>query len=190
NDPPEGDFSWVRPGRSAWDRWWSNSYAPEAGFEVGVNTATTKYFIDLAAEMGWEYQLVDFYWYGSPFVEGTWEPHPTNDITRPVPELDLPEVLRYARERGVKILLWLHWAHADRQMDEAFSLYERWGVAGVKIDFMNRDDQEMVRFYHRTAKKAAEHHLLVDFHGAYKPTGWRRTYPNAITPEALAGNGY
>src|SRR5690606_14564512 len=124
------------------------------------------------------------------FVEGTWEPHPTNDITRPVPELDLPEVLRYARERGVKILLWLHWAHADRQMDEAFSLYERWGVAGVKIDFMNRDDQEMVRFYHRTVKKAAEHHLLVDFHGAYKPTGWSRTYPNAITREGVLGNEY
>jgi alpha-glucosidase len=190
NDPAAHDFSWIAPGKSAWDRWWSNSYAPEVDFEVGINTASMKYFVDLAAEMGWQYQLVDFYWYGSPFVEGTWEPHPTNDITTADPNLDIHEVIRYAGEKGVKIILWLHWAHADRQMDEAFPLYEQWGVAGVKIDFMNRDDQEMVNFYHRTVKKAADHHLLVDFHGAYKPTGWSRTYPNVITREGILGNEY
>ena len=149
-----------------------------------------KYFVDLAAEMGWEYQLVDFYWYGSPFIEGTWEPHPTNDITKADPNLDIHEVIRYAGEKGVKILLWLHWVHADKQMDEAFPLYEQWGVHGIKIDFMNRDDQEMVNYYHRTVKKAAEHHLIVDFHGAYKPTGWSRTYPNVITREGVLGNEY
>jgi alpha-glucosidase len=190
NDPPTQDFSWIEPGKSAWDRWWSNSYAPDADFEVGMNTATMKYFVDLAAEMGWEYQLVDWEWYGPAFVEGTWVPHPTSDITTIIPALDLPELIRYAGERGVKIILWLQWEHVNKQMDEAFPLYETWGVHGVKIDFMNRDDQEMVNFYHRTVKKAAEHHLIVDFHGAYKPTGWSRTYPNVITREGILGNEY
>ena len=125
NDPAEGDFSWIAPGKSAWDRWWSNSYASEVDFEVGINTASMKYFVDLAAEMNWQYQLVDFYWYGSPFVEGSWTPHPTADITTADPNLDILEVIRYAREKGVKIILWLHWDHADKQMDEAFPLYEQ-----------------------------------------------------------------
>ncbi len=191
NDPAEGDFSWVEPGKSAWDRWWSHDYAPEVDFKVGMNTATMKYFVDLAAEMGWKYQLVDADWYGPPFAEGHFEnPHPTSDITTVIPALDLPELIRYADERGVKILLWLHWAHAAAQMEEAFPLYEKWGVAGVKIDYMNRDDQEMVNFYQNTVKLAAENHLVVDFHGAYKPTGWSRTYPNMMTREGILGNEY
>ncbi len=194
NDPVAIDTDWIQPGKSAWDRWWSGSYAPEVDFEVGMNTATMRYFVDLAAEMNWQYQLVDWYWYGPPFaegaVDGSWAPNPRADITKVVPELDLPGLIRYAGDRGVGILLWLNWASADRQMDEAFPLYEKWGVRGVKIDFMNRDDQEMVNFYHRTVKKAAEHHLLVDFHGAYKPTGWSRTYPNLITREGVMGNEY
>ncbi len=194
NEPLAIDAAWIKPGKSAWDRWWSGSYAPEVDFQVGMNTATMKYFVDLAAEMNWQYQLVDWYWYGPPFAEGavdnSWEPNPEADITRVVPDLDLTGLIRYAGEKGVGIILWLNWASAARQMDEAFPLYEKWGVRGVKIDFMNRDDQEMVNFYHRTVKKAAEHHLLVDFHGAYKPTGWSRTYPNLITREGVMGNEY
>jgi alpha-glucosidase len=183
------DVSWIRPGRSAWDRWWSGSYAPDADFEVGMNTATMKYYADFAAEMGWEYVIVDWFWYGNPFF-GDFQPVQDADITKPVPELDLPELIRYAKSKKVGVCLWLEWSHAERQMDEAFALYEKWGIAGVKIDFMARDDQEMVRFYEKTLKKAAEHRLLVDFHGAYKPTGLRRTYPHFITQEGVLGNEY
>ncbi|MBN1894785.1 glycoside hydrolase family 97 protein [bacterium] len=184
-----GDVSWIRPGKSAWDRWWSGSYAPDADFEVGMNTATLKYYTDFAAEMGWEYVLVDWFWYGNPF-QGDFQPVKDADITKPVPELDLQELIRYAKSKKVGVWLWLEWSHADRQMDEAFALYEKWGISGVKIDFMARDDQDMVRFYERTLKKAAEHRLLVDFHGAYKPTGLSRTFPNFITQEGVLGNEY
>ena len=194
NEPLAIDPSWIEPGKSAWDRWWSGNYAPEVDFEIGMNTATMKYFVDLASEMDWKYQLVDWYWYGPPFAEqaidASQEPNPDADITKVVPELDLPALIQYAEAKGVGILLWLNWASAATQMDEAFPLYRKWGVRGVKIDFMNRDDQEMVNFYHRTVEKAAENHLLVDFHGAYKPTGWSRTYPNLITREGVLGNEY
>jgi alpha-glucosidase len=184
------DVSWIKPGKSAWDWWWCNRYDPDVDFEMGPNTATMKHFIDLAAEMGWQYQLVDWQWYGPPFTEDTWEPHPTSDITTMAPGIDIPELVRYGADRGVKILLWLEWNHADRQMDEAFPIYEKWGVAGVKVDFMARDDQYVVNFYHRLVKKAAEHHLVVDFHGAYKPTGISRTWPNLLTREGVMGNEY
>ncbi|MBN2088766.1 glycoside hydrolase family 97 protein [candidate division KSB1 bacterium] len=187
------DITWIKPGKSAWDRWWCGSYIPDATFEVGANTATFKYFTDFAAEMGWEYVLVDWYWYGPPFdpnlpfAEG---PNQAVDITKPSPQVDIQEIIRNAKSKKVGVLLWLDWFHADKQMNEAFPLYEKWGVAGVKIDFMQRDDQEMVNFYHQVVKKAAEHHLVVDFHGAYKPTGWSRTYPNLMTREGVMGNEY
>lgn len=184
------DTAWIKPGRAAWDRWWCGDYLPDASFKVGMNTATMKYFIDFAAEMGWEYQLVDWMWYGRPFKEGTTVGDPTTDITKPIPGVDIPELVRYAGERGVKILVWLDWEAAARQMDEAFPLYEKWGVVGVKIDFMQRDDQVMVNFYERAVRQAAEHHLTVDFHGAYKPTGLSRTFPNLLTREGVMGNEY
>ena len=185
------DTSWIKPGKCAWDWWWPGSYAPEVDFKLGPNNETMKYFIDFAAEMGWEYQLVDWQWYGPPFeAEIGGAPHPTSDVTTPIPGIDIPMLVQYARGKGVRLFVWLHWAHANRQMDEAFPLYEKWGVAGVKIDFMNRDDQEMVNYYHRVVKKAAECHLLVDFHGAYKPTGESRAYPNFVTREGVLGNEY
>jgi len=185
--------AWIQPGKSAWDWWWSNSYAPEAGFPLGSNTETMKYFIDFAAEMGWEYQLVDWQWYGQPFAptdEFANAPNPEVNITRSTDQIDIPALVRYADSKGVKLLLWLEWNHADRQMDEAFPLYEKWGVAGVKVDFMAREDQEMVQFYERLVKLAAKHHLVVDFHGAYKPTGLSRTWPNLMTREGVLGNEY
>jgi alpha-glucosidase len=184
------DTAWIKPGRAAWDRWWCGDYLPDAGFKVGMNTPTMKYFIDFAAEMGWEYQLVDWLWYGKPFKEGTTVGDPTTDITKSIPEVDIPGLVRYGGERGVKILVWLDWEAAARHMDKAFPLYEKWGVAGVKIDFMQRDDQDMVNFYERAVRQAAEHHLTVDFHGAYKPTGLSRTFPNLLTREGVMGNEY
>jgi len=181
------DTSWIEPGRSAWDRWWSGDYIPDADFPVGMNTATMKRFTDLAAEMGWEYVLVDWGWYGpiTDFATGG-----ERDATRPIPELDLPELVRYAHERNVKVLLWVFWTHLDQRLDQALSTYERWGISGIKVDFMNRDDQQMVDWYEKVVRKAAEHRLVVDFHGAYKPTGLRRAYPNLLTREGVLGNEY
>jgi alpha-glucosidase len=193
NDPCAiKDPSWITPGKSAWDRWWCGDYLPDAGFKIGMNNETMKYFIDFAAEMGWTYQLVDWQWYGEPFdpQKGGRYMNPKADLTKSIPEVDVPALVQYAAAKGVKLILWLEWNAADQQMDRAFPLYEKWGVAGVKIDFMARDDQYMVNFYHRCVKKAAEHHLLVDFHGAYKPTGWSRTYPNVIAREGILGNEY
>ena len=187
------DVSWIKPGKSSWDWWWCNRYGPDVDFKLGSNTETMKHFIDLSAEMGWEYQLVDWTWYGPAFLPTEQDgnnPHPTSDITTMEPEIDIPELVQYGAERGVKILLWLEWNHADKQMEEAFPLYEKWGVAGVKVDFMARDDQYVVNFYHRLVKLAAKHHLVVDFHGAYKPTGVSRTYPNLMTREGVMGNEY
>ena len=177
------DTSWIKPGRSAWDRWWSGDYAPEVKFKVGMNTESMQYYTQLAADMGWEYVLVDWTWYGDPL-----DPHA--DVTKAIPAVDIPAIVKHAQERNVKVLLWLRWNSADAQMEKAFPIYEKWGISGVKIDFMDSDDQDMVNFYERTVKLAATHHLTVDFHGAFKPTGIRRTWPNLLTREGVMGNEY
>ncbi len=189
NDPVAyDDVSWIQPGASAWDWWWSNKYAPDAGFELGPNQETMKYFIDFASEMGWEYQIVDWQWYGEPF--GKNGANPDADITTCIDGINIEELVKYANAKNVKLVIWLHWEALKNQMDEALPLYEKWGVSGIKVDFMDRQDQEMVNYYHKVARKAAEHKLLVDFHGAYKPTGVSRTYPNLITREGVMGNEY
>lgn len=177
------DTSWIKPGRSAWDRWWSGDYAPDVTFKVGMNTETMKYYTKFAADMGWEYVIVDWTWYGNP-------EDPNSDLTKPISEVDIPAIVKYAHELNVNVLLWARWNHVAKQMDQAFPLFEKWGISGVKIDFMDSDDQEMVNFYERTVRKAAEHHLAIDFHGAYKPTGIRRTWPNLLTREGVLGNEY
>jgi alpha-glucosidase len=184
-NPPSAiaDTSWIKPGKTAWN-WWSGAQADGVDFVPGMNTATIQHYIDFAAESKLEYMLIDEGW-AAP-GEGSLPA----DITRTIPAIDMPEILRYAKSKGVGTWLWLHWASVERQMDEAFALYEKWGVAGVKIDFMNRDDQWMVDFYRRMAKTAAEHHLMVDFHGAFKPDGLSRTWPNVITREAVMGLEY
>lgn len=171
-NPPSviADTSWIKPGKAAWD-WWSGPYDKGVDFKVGKNTATAKHYIDFAAKAGFEYFLLDGGW----SARGTGANEAGSDITRAQPNIDMPELLRYAKSKNVKVWLWAHWTDINRQMDEAFPLYEQWGIAGVKIDFMDRDDQWMVDFYHRTAKKAAEHHLMIDFHGAYKPR-WHAAY--------------
>jgi alpha-glucosidase len=187
NDPPAfKDTSWIKPGKAAWD-WWSGQLA-EGVANPGMNDATMKHYIDFAAEFGLEYMLVDEGWY-APHAAGAARDVPV-DITKSVPEIDLPGLVAYARGRGVGLILWLHWKLARDQMDRAFPFYERLGIKGVKVDFMDRDDQEMVAFYHRVLKMAAEHHLVVDLHGAYKPTGLVRTYPNYLTQEGVLGAEY
>jgi len=171
NAPCAIDPSWIKPGKMAWDHWWSG--------DVKMNTETLKEYIQLASDMGWAYQLVDWHWYGKP---------EQSDCTTPAPRVDMPALLKFAKQRNVRLWLWINWKDCDRKYKQAFPLYEKWGVAGVKIDFMIRDDQEMVNWYHAVVKKAAEHHLMVNFHGCYKPTGVRRTYPNLMTREGVMGN--
>ncbi len=166
------DTSWIRAGKAAWD-WWSGSLAADG--RRAFTTENMKYYVDFAAKSGFEYMLVDAGWTAR------------NDITRMNGRVDIPELVRYAAEKDVKVWIWLHWSGVQRQMDEAFPLYEKWGVAGVKIDFMSRDDQQMMDFYYRVADKAAQHHLMVDFHGSTKPTGLERTYPNVLGYEAVLG---
>jgi alpha-glucosidase len=178
NDPCAlTDVSWIKPGMSAWDHWWSG--------EVKMEMPVIKQYIDLASEMGWPYMLVDWQWYGK-------FNNPEADITKWAPQIDIPEIIRYAGSKNVKILLWLYSSDVNRNSAyrKAFPLYREWGIAGIKIDFMDRDDQYMVNWYHDIIKCASENHLLVDFHGAYKPDGIIRTYPNMITREGVMGNEY
>ncbi len=186
NDPCAiEDLSWIKPGKTAWN-WWSGSVAKGVKFKSGMNTETMLHYIDFAGDYNLEYMLIDAGWYQRPRRGGSG----TSDITKPIKEINIKRILDHAKNKGVDILLWLDWQSVDRQMDEAFPLYEKWGVKGVKVDYMDRDDQEMVNYYHKVVKKAAEHHLIVDFHGAYKPTGIRRTYPNLITREGVMGLEY
>jgi len=180
------DPSWIKTGKSAF-LWWNDFVVTDTGFQGGLNTKTFKYYIDFCAENGIEFFDIDTDektdWYGN-------RSDPKSDITKAIPQLDIEEVIRYAREKGVGPRLWLPWYFVRDQMDKAFPIYEKWGITGLKIDYMDRDDQEMVNFYQSAVKKAAEHHLTVNFHGAYKPTGLRRTYPNLITREGVLGLEY
>ena len=171
------DPSWIKPGLSAWDHWWSG--------EVKMEMPVIKEYIDFAAAQGWPYMLIDWQWYG-PFNQ------PEADITKPAPQLNMPEILAYARQKNVRCWLWLYSTDANRNnaFEEAFALYQQWGIAGIKIDFMDRDDQDMVNWYRKVIKKAAEHQLMVDFHGSYKPDGIERTWPNMMTREGVLGEEY
>ena len=178
NDPCAiPDPSWIKPGISAWDNWWSS--------DVKMEMPVIKKYIDLASEMGWQYMLVDWQWYGKFNT-------PEADIKKWAPQIDMPEIISYAKTKNVRILLWLYSSDVNRNaaFKQAFPLYEKWGAAGIKIDFMDRDDQQMVNWYHDIIKCAAGYHLLVDFHGAYKPDGIIRTWPNMITREGVMGNEY
>ena len=169
--------SWIKPGMCAWDHWWSG--------EVKMEMPVIKEYIDFAAAQGWPYMLIDWQWYG-PFNQ------PEANITQPAPQINMPEILAYARSKNVRIWLWLYSTDANRNnaFEEAFARYQQWGIAGIKIDFMDRDDQDMVNWYRKIIRKAAEHQLMVNFHGAYKPDGIERTYPNMVTREGVLGEEY
>ena len=186
--PPKlKDTSWIKPGKTTFP-WWNHYVLEGVDFEPGVNTATMKHYIDFCAEQGIPYHSLDgldIAWYGGPI-----HPNGPTDITTAAPSIDLPEVLRYAKQKGVRLRLWTHWKALKPQIDEAFAAYERWGIEGVMVDFMDRDDQEMVRFYHEMAEKAAKHRLTLTLHGAYKPTGMERTWPNVLSYEAVLNQEY
>ena len=168
------ETDWIKPGKVAWD-WWNSLNIYGVDFRAGVNTETYKYYIDFAAEYGLEYIILDEGWYR------------LGDVLDVVPAIDIEELFAYAESKGVGIILWVVWNTLDNQLDSALSQYEAWGAKGIKVDFMQRDDQEVVNYYWRVAEKAAQHKLLVDFHGSYKPAGLRRTWPNVMTREGVKG---
>jgi alpha-glucosidase len=188
-NPPNaiGDDSWVKPGKTPWD-WWNGSQAKGVA-NPGKNNDTMKYYIDFAARNKFEYMLIDAGWAATnPPAPGS--TRRAADLTKSIPAIDMPMLVEYAKSKNVRLWLWAHFRDMYDQMDDAFGQYEKWGIAGVKIDFMDRSDQWMVNWYRTAAKKAAEHHLMIDFHGAFKPDGMRRTFPNVLTREGVMGAEY
>jgi alpha-glucosidase len=165
------DTSWIHPGKASWN-WWNGDLGPDG--QSAYTTKNMEYYVDFAAESGFPYMMLDAGW-------------SDRDITRMRGNVDVPELVQYAAKKHVKIWIWLYSKAVAEQMQQAFPLYEKWGVAGVKIDFILRNDQEEIQWYYDVAKLAAEHHLMVDFHGATQPWGIQRTYPNVLDYEAVLG---
>jgi len=170
------DVSWLKPGKVAWD-WWNNWNIWGVDFKAGINNDTYKYYIDFASKNGIEYVILD---------EG-WAVNKQADLFQVVPEIDLEELVAYANEHNVGLVLWAGYYAIDRDMEHVCKHYSEMGIKGFKVDFMDRDDQKVVDFYYRMAAMAAKYHLFVDFHGAYKPTGLSRTYPNVLNFEGVYG---
>ncbi len=166
------DTSWIKPGKASWD-WWSGSLGPDG--KSAYTTENMKYYVDFAAQSGFEYMLIDAGW-ATP-----------GDITKMNGRVDIPEVVRHAASKKVRVWIWLPYSGTRKQMEEAFPLFEKWGVSGLKIDFIERDDQEGMAWYYRVAELAARHHLMLDFHGSTKPTGMERMWPNVLGYEAVLG---
>jgi len=168
------DTSWIRPGQAAWD-WWNDWNITHVDFKAGINTPTYKYYIDFAAVNKINYIILDEGWSS------------TSDLTKVSPDLNLEEIVNYGKQKHVDVILWATWQTIANQMDQVFPLYSKLGIKGFKIDFFDRDDQQVIASTYAIAKKAAEYHLMVDYHGIYKPTGLQRTYPNVIGFEGVKG---
>ena len=169
------DVSWIKPGQTCWD--WLNGipYGADVTFKSGINLDTYKYFVDFASRNGVPYLIMDEGW-----ALNTRDPYRTN------PEVNLPELIRYAKSKNVGIWVWLPWLTVEHHMD-LFEKFEEWGIVGTKIDFMDRQDQWMIDYYDRVAKEAAKHHIMIDFHGAFHPSGLDYRYPNVLTYEGVRG---
>ena len=178
------DVSWIKPGKSTFP-WWNGNVVPDTINAPGNNFVTNQYYIDFCSRNGLEYHSVVEYglhqWYMDDGVG--FAPGPHADVTTPVPGLDMKEICDYAKTKGVGIRVWVHWAALYPKLDSAFAIFEQWGLKGMMVDFMDRDDQQMVNIQTEILEKAAKHHLHIQFHGAYKPTGLSRTYPNEFTRE-------
>ncbi len=192
------DVSWIKAGVSMWDPWWTGTNPDDpdprhTAVSARGTTKTDKDYIDLASEMGWTYQLVDWYWYKNQ-ASGSLHSRPgaqPADFTQPEPQIDIPELLRYAKSKNVRLLIWAHSLDVERfGVEKALAYFASLGFAGVKIDFLDSQSQQTVQWAENVVATAAKHRLLVDFHGTYKPTGMARTYPNFITQEGVLGNEY
>ena len=174
---------WIKPGKASWG-WWAGvktSGVPDAGF----NNPTYRHYIDFAARFGLPYFVIDWGWAARPNGDKS-----LADVTRFRPGVDIPALSRYAAARGVRLWLWTNWDAIGRDMDHVFALYERWGIAGIKVDYVYRQDQIAIGYYHRLLAAAARHHLMVNIHGAPVPRGLERTYPNLMTEEGVMGAEY
>lgn len=170
------DISWIVPGKVAWE-WWNGWNIKDVDFESGINNDTYKHYIDFASQYGIEYVILD---------EG-WAVNKKADLFDVIPEIDLIELVDYADSKGVGIVLWAGYYAIERDMDSVCKYYSEMGIKGFKVDFIDRDDQKAVNFYYEMAETAAKYHLIIDFHGAYKPTGLNRTYPNILNFEGVYG---
>jgi alpha-glucosidase len=168
------DTKWIKPGQVTWE-WWHNAYVYGVDFKSGYNQDTYKYYIDFASKFGIPYIIMDEGW--AKTTLNPFEPNPT---------INLQELIAYGKQKNVKIVLWFTWLAVENNFN-VFETLEKWGIAGVKIDFMDRSDQWMVNYYTRVAKEAAKHHILVDFHGAFKPAGLEVAYPNVLSYEGVVG---
>ncbi|MES1218855.1 MAG: glycoside hydrolase family 97 N-terminal domain-containing protein, partial [Bacteroidota bacterium] len=173
------DVSWIKPGKTTFP-WWNGNVVPDTLNAPGNNFITQQYYIDFCARNHIQYHSVVEYglhqWYMDDGVG--FQPGPHSDVTTPVPGLDMKEVCDYAKTKGVGVRVWVHFYALYPKLDSAFALFEKWGLSGMMVDFMDRDDQQMVNMQTEILQKAAAHHLHIQFHGAYKPTGLSRTYPN------------
>jgi len=168
------DISWIKPGQVSWD-WWNDWNISHVDFKAGYNTQTYKYYIDFASSNKIPYIIMD---------EGWSDVH---DLTKVFPKVNIQEIIDYGKEKSVGVILWATWFAVSQQMNQVFPLYSKMGVKGFKIDFFDRDDQIAVASTYEIAKKAAENHLMVDYHGIFKPTGLQRTYPNVVGYEGVKG---
>ncbi len=168
------DISWIKPGKVAWD-WWNDWNISKVDFKAGINTETYKHYIDFASKNHIEYVVLDEGW-----SEET-------DLLKVSPSMNIEELINYGKQKNVGIILWASWYALNQVLDNVFSQYSKMGVKGFKIDFMDRDDQKIVKSIYDIAKKAASYKLFIDYHGMYKPTGIQRTYPNIVNFEGVKG---
>ncbi len=167
---------WIKPGKVTWD-WYNANNVYGVEFESGINTETYEYYIDFAARFGLTYAVLEIGWYDIS----------TNDLINPLESIDMESLAAYAREKNVGLILGVTWKALNDNMEPALDQFQKWGIKGIKVDQMQRDDQWMVQYYQKVARAAASRKLLVDFHSSYKPTGIRRAYPNVITTEGVSG---
>ena len=168
------DTSWIKPGKVAWD-WWNANNVYDVDFKSGVNTQTYKYYIDFAAKYGLQYVILDEGWYK------------LGNVLEVVPEINMEELTAYAKQKNVGIILWVVWKSLDDQLIPALDLYAKWGIKGIKVDFMQRDDELLINYYHKVSMETAKRHMLVDFHGGQRQITMTRTWPNMISGEGVRG---
>ena len=168
------DTSWIKPGKVSWD-WWNANNVYGVDFKAGINTETYKYYIDFAAKYGVPYIILDEGWYK------------LGNVLEVVPEINMEELTAYARQKNVGIILWVVWKTLDDQLIPALDQYAKWGIKGIKVDFMQRSDQLVMDFYERVSRECAKRKMLVDFHGDQKPASMTRTWPNLINAEGVRG---
>jgi len=168
------DTSWIKPGKVAWD-WWNDWNIDGVDFRAGINTKTYEYYVDFAAKYGIPYILLDDGWYK------------LGNLLEVTPDLNMEELIAYAKQKNVGIILWASWKTLDDQLIPALDKFEKWGVKGIKVDFMQRSDQIMINYFYRVCREAAKRHMMVDFHGDQKPAAMTRTWPNLINVEGVRG---